>query len=149
MHQQEIRTECYHAVPKSERTFAAISSFSTEIKLMFEKLTCTAKNSSRNSPTIREIVSIQGRTGSCNVANDNLTSLFLKRTIEEMPMPFQILSFFTFQKYSSEILIVNEFYGLNFTCGKYSEVFLSFYKQLNCPDNLKKTCQLFKTFGTY
>lgn len=119
MHQQEIRTECYHAVPKSERTFAAVSSFSTEIKLMFEKLTCTAKNSSRNSPTIREIVSIQGRTGSCNVANDNLTSLFLKRTIEEMPMPFQILSFFTFQKYSSEILIVNEFYGLNFTCGKY------------------------------
>lgn len=57
-----------------------------------------------------------------------------------MPMPFQILSFFTFQKYSSEILIVNEFYGLNFTCGKYSEVFLSFYKQLNYPDNLKKTC---------
>lgn len=54
-----------------------------------------------------------------------------------MPMPFQILSFFTFQKYSSEILIVNEFYGLNFTCGKYWEVFLSFYKQLNCPDNLK------------
>lgn len=35
-----------------------------------------------------------------------------------MPMPFQILSFFTFQKYSSEILIVNEFYGLNFTCGR-------------------------------
>lgn len=42
----------------------------------------------------------------------------LVRTIEEMPMPFQILSFFTFQKYSSEILIVNEFYGLNFTCGR-------------------------------
>ncbi|XP_048790766.1 ATP-binding cassette sub-family G member 5 [Lagopus muta] len=40
----------------------------------------------------------------------------LVRTIEEMPMPFQILSFLTFQKYSSEILVVNEFHGLNFTC---------------------------------
>ncbi|NXO61231.1 ABCG5 protein, partial [Phainopepla nitens] len=42
----------------------------------------------------------------------------LVRTIEEMPPPFKLLSFFTFQKYSSEILVVNEFYGLNFTCGK-------------------------------
>ncbi|KAF1619971.1 ATP-binding cassette sub-family G member 5, partial [Eudyptes chrysolophus] len=42
----------------------------------------------------------------------------LVRTIEEMPTPFKILSYLTFQKYSSEILIVNEFYGLNFTCGK-------------------------------
>ncbi|KAJ7422040.1 ATP-binding cassette sub-family G member 5 [Pitangus sulphuratus] len=41
----------------------------------------------------------------------------LVRTIEEMPTPFKLLSFLTFQKYSSEILIVNEFYGLNFTCG--------------------------------
>lgn len=59
-----------------------------------------------------------------------------------MPMPFQILSFLTFQKYSSEILVVNEFHGLNFTCGKYSEVFLSFLEQQNCLDNLKKTCCL-------
>ncbi|NWR67086.1 ABCG5 protein, partial [Bucorvus abyssinicus] len=42
----------------------------------------------------------------------------LVRTIEEMPTPFKILSYFTFQKYSSEVLLVNEFYGLNFTCGK-------------------------------
>ncbi|XP_009073176.1 PREDICTED: ATP-binding cassette sub-family G member 5 [Acanthisitta chloris] len=42
----------------------------------------------------------------------------LVRTIEEMPKPFKLLSFLTFQKYSSEVLIVNEFYGLNFTCGK-------------------------------
>ncbi|XP_051471574.1 ATP-binding cassette sub-family G member 5 isoform X2 [Apus apus] len=41
----------------------------------------------------------------------------LVRTIEEMPTPFKILSYLTFQKYSSEVLIVNEFYGLNFTCG--------------------------------
>ncbi|XP_008821310.1 ATP-binding cassette sub-family G member 5 [Nannospalax galili] len=39
------------------------------------------------------------------------------RNIEEMPIPFKILSYFTFQKYCCEILIVNEFYGLNFTCG--------------------------------
>ncbi|TRZ18134.1 hypothetical protein HGM15179_008986 [Zosterops borbonicus] len=41
----------------------------------------------------------------------------LVRTIEEMPTPFKLLSFLTFQKYSSEVLIVNEFYGLDFTCG--------------------------------
>ncbi|NXP77236.1 ABCG5 protein, partial [Ramphastos sulfuratus] len=44
----------------------------------------------------------------------------LVRTLEDMPTPFKILSYLTFQKYSSEILIVNEFYGLNFTCGKSS-----------------------------
>uniref|UniRef100_A0A8C3TL69 ATP binding cassette subfamily G member 5 n=1 Tax=Catharus ustulatus TaxID=91951 RepID=A0A8C3TL69_CATUS len=42
----------------------------------------------------------------------------LVRTIGEMPTPFKLLSFLTFQKYSSEVLVVNEFYGLNFTCGK-------------------------------
>ncbi|NXI70033.1 ABCG5 protein, partial [Anseranas semipalmata] len=41
----------------------------------------------------------------------------LVRTVEEMPTPFKVLSYLTFQKYSSEILIVNEFYGLSFTCG--------------------------------
>ncbi|KAF6320776.1 ATP binding cassette subfamily G member 5 [Rhinolophus ferrumequinum] len=39
------------------------------------------------------------------------------RNIEEMPIPFKIFTYFTFQKYCSEILIVNEFYGRNFTCG--------------------------------
>ncbi|KAF2988242.1 hypothetical protein EK904_001896, partial [Melospiza melodia maxima] len=42
----------------------------------------------------------------------------LVRTIEEMPKPLKLLSFLTFQRYSSEILVVNEFYGLNFTCGE-------------------------------
>ncbi|RLW07138.1 hypothetical protein DV515_00004079 [Chloebia gouldiae] len=41
----------------------------------------------------------------------------LVRTIEEMPKPLKLLGFLTFQKYSSEVLVVNEFYGLNFTCG--------------------------------
>ncbi|XP_041487190.1 ATP-binding cassette sub-family G member 5 [Microtus oregoni] len=41
----------------------------------------------------------------------------LIRNIEEVSMPFKVLSYFTFQKYCCEILIVNEFYGLNFTCG--------------------------------
>ncbi|OXB65481.1 hypothetical protein ASZ78_014832 [Callipepla squamata] len=44
----------------------------------------------------------------------------LVRTIEEMPTPFKLLGYLTFQKYSSEILIVNEFCGLNFTCGNSS-----------------------------
>uniref|UniRef100_A0A8C0HA96 ATP binding cassette subfamily G member 5 n=1 Tax=Chelonoidis abingdonii TaxID=106734 RepID=A0A8C0HA96_CHEAB len=34
---------------------------------------------------------------------------------DDMPTPFKILSYLTFQKYSSEVL--NEFYRLNFTCG--------------------------------
>ncbi|NXK59823.1 ABCG5 protein, partial [Sylvietta virens] len=42
----------------------------------------------------------------------------LVRTMQDMPTPFKLLSFLTFQKYSSEVLVVNEFYGLNFTCGK-------------------------------
>ncbi|GAB5569576.1 ATP-binding cassette sub-family G member 5 isoform X2 [Prionailurus iriomotensis] len=40
----------------------------------------------------------------------------LIRNTEEMSLPFKILSYFTFQKYCSEILIVNEFYGQNFIC---------------------------------
>ncbi|XP_025724541.1 ATP-binding cassette sub-family G member 5 isoform X2 [Callorhinus ursinus] len=41
----------------------------------------------------------------------------LVRNTEDMSIPFKIFSYFTFQKYCSEILIVNEFYGQNFTCG--------------------------------
>ncbi|KAI5948337.1 ATP-binding cassette sub-family G member 5 [Manis javanica] len=39
------------------------------------------------------------------------------RNTEDMPIPLKILSYFTFQKYCCEILVVNEFYGQNFTCG--------------------------------
>lgn len=35
-----------------------------------------------------------------------------------MPVVFQWLSYLTFQKYGCELLIVTEFYGLNFTCSK-------------------------------
>ncbi|NXX85205.1 ABCG5 protein, partial [Urocolius indicus] len=42
----------------------------------------------------------------------------LVRTTEAMPTPFKILSYLTFQRYSSEVLLVSEFHGLNFTCGK-------------------------------
>ncbi|KAM5143272.1 ATP-binding cassette sub-family G member 5 [Callospermophilus lateralis] len=45
---------------------------------------------------------------------------FLRNT-EEMPIPFKIFSYFTFQKFCSEILVVNEFYGQNFTCGKLND----------------------------
>uniref|UniRef100_A0A8D0L4B9 ATP binding cassette subfamily G member 5 n=1 Tax=Sphenodon punctatus TaxID=8508 RepID=A0A8D0L4B9_SPHPU len=38
------------------------------------------------------------------------------RSTEDMPTPFKLLNYLTFQKYCSEILVVNEFYGLNFTC---------------------------------
>ncbi|XP_012509326.1 PREDICTED: ATP-binding cassette sub-family G member 5 [Propithecus coquereli] len=41
----------------------------------------------------------------------------LVRNIQEMPIPFKIISYITFQKYCSEILVVNEFYGQHFTCG--------------------------------
>uniref|UniRef100_H3B7S9 ATP binding cassette subfamily G member 5 n=2 Tax=Latimeria chalumnae TaxID=7897 RepID=H3B7S9_LATCH len=51
-----------------------------------------------------------------NVAGLLIGSGFL-RTYQEMSEPFSWLSFLTFQRYGCEILMVNEFYGLNFTCG--------------------------------
>ncbi|XP_004582962.4 ATP-binding cassette sub-family G member 5 [Ochotona princeps] len=39
------------------------------------------------------------------------------RNSQEMPLPFKIFSYLTFQRYCCEILVVNEFDGLNFTCG--------------------------------
>ncbi|XP_077193700.1 ATP-binding cassette sub-family G member 5 [Paroedura picta] len=41
----------------------------------------------------------------------------LVRSLEDMPTAFKMLSYLTFQKYGSEILVVNEFSGLKFTCG--------------------------------
>ncbi|XP_029449190.1 ATP-binding cassette sub-family G member 5 [Rhinatrema bivittatum] len=38
------------------------------------------------------------------------------RSLEEMPQAFQLLSYLTYQKYSCEILVINEFYDLDFTC---------------------------------
>uniref|UniRef100_A0A6J0U6A8 ATP-binding cassette sub-family G member 5 n=1 Tax=Pogona vitticeps TaxID=103695 RepID=A0A6J0U6A8_9SAUR len=44
----------------------------------------------------------------------------LIRSLENMPTPFKMLSYFSFQKYTSEILVVNEFSGLTFTCGHFN-----------------------------
>ncbi|KAK1171082.1 ATP-binding cassette sub-family G member 5 [Acipenser oxyrinchus oxyrinchus] len=51
-----------------------------------------------------------------NIAGIMAGSGFL-RSSQEMPKLFQWLSYLTFQKYGCELLIVTEFYGLNFTCG--------------------------------
>ncbi|MBN3298477.1 ABCG5 protein, partial [Amia calva] len=51
-----------------------------------------------------------------NIAGILLGSGFL-RSSQDMPQVFQWLSYLTFQKYGCELLIVTEFYGLNFTCG--------------------------------
>ncbi|XP_028580640.2 ATP-binding cassette sub-family G member 5 [Podarcis muralis] len=45
----------------------------------------------------------------------------LVRNLEEMPTPINILSYFTFHKYTSEILVVNEFSELKFTCGHFND----------------------------
>lgn len=68
-------------------------------------------------PKVKRLFSLGAELAHGMLAKDNLTSVSY-RTIEEMPTPFKILSYLTFQKYSSEILVVNEFYGLSFTCGK-------------------------------
>ncbi|KAM4770873.1 ATP-binding cassette sub-family G member 5 [Rhinophrynus dorsalis] len=39
------------------------------------------------------------------------------RSLQEMPQVFKLLSYVTYQKYASELLVINEFYDLNFTCG--------------------------------
>ncbi|KAK5882683.1 hypothetical protein CesoFtcFv8_021243 [Champsocephalus esox] len=50
-----------------------------------------------------------------NIAGIMVGSGFLRSTLQ-MPVVFQWLSYLTFQKYSCELLIVTEFYGLDFTC---------------------------------
>ncbi|XP_033835077.1 ATP-binding cassette sub-family G member 5 [Periophthalmus magnuspinnatus] len=50
-----------------------------------------------------------------NIAGILVGSGFLRST-QQMPQVFQWLSYLTFQKYSCELLIVTEFYGLNFSC---------------------------------
>lgn len=57
----------------------------------------------------------QFATATCNTAS---SPLLLYRSTQQMPEVFQWLSYLTFQKYSCELLIVTEFHGLNFTCGK-------------------------------
>ncbi|KAJ8359683.1 hypothetical protein SKAU_G00162080 [Synaphobranchus kaupii] len=61
-----------------------------------------------------------------NVAGIMVGSGFL-RSNQQMPTVFKMLSYLTFQKYGSELLIVTEFHGLNFTCG-------------DTPGNLPEPC---------
>ncbi|XP_061482109.1 ATP-binding cassette sub-family G member 5 [Rhineura floridana] len=49
----------------------------------------------------------------------------LVRSLEEMPTPIKMLSHLAFQKYASEILVVNEFSELKFTCA-------GFYARICC-----------------
>ncbi|XP_072265876.1 ATP-binding cassette sub-family G member 5 [Pyxicephalus adspersus] len=46
----------------------------------------------------------------------------LLRSLQEMPRVFQLLSYVTYQRYCCELLVVNEFYDLNFTCGGLSNL---------------------------
>lgn len=57
----------------------------------------------------------QFATATCNTPS---YPILLYRSTQQMPEVFQWLSYLTFQKYSCELLIVTEFHGLNFTCGK-------------------------------
>ncbi|XP_077138503.1 ATP-binding cassette sub-family G member 5 isoform X1 [Ranitomeya variabilis] len=41
----------------------------------------------------------------------------LLRSLQEMPRVFQLLSYITYQRYSCELMVVNEFQDLEFTCG--------------------------------
>lgn len=50
-----------------------------------------------------------------NIAGILVGSGFLRST-QQMPQLFQWLGYLTFQKYSCELLIVTEFYGLSFSC---------------------------------
>uniref|UniRef100_A0A8C1T7W2 ATP-binding cassette, sub-family G (WHITE), member 5 n=1 Tax=Cyprinus carpio TaxID=7962 RepID=A0A8C1T7W2_CYPCA len=59
-----------------------------------------------------------------NIAGIMVGSGFL-RSFKQMPVVFQWLSYLTFQKYGCELLIVTEFYGLNFTCSKNKSVYIS------------------------
>ncbi|XP_072121065.1 ATP-binding cassette sub-family G member 5 [Mobula birostris] len=67
-----------------------------------------------------------------NVAGLLVGSGFL-RSAEGMPELFRWLSYLTFQKYGVEVLMVNEFYGLNFTCGNGAQT---------SPNTTSAFCQL-------
>ncbi|XP_053140184.1 ATP-binding cassette sub-family G member 5 isoform X2 [Hemicordylus capensis] len=62
---------------------------------------------------------VSGAVSLLNVAGV-LVGSGLLRSLEAMPAAIKILSYFTFQKYCSEILVVNEFSGLKFTCGHFN-----------------------------
>lgn len=59
---------------------------------------------------------VSGAVALLNIAGV-LAGSGLVRSLEEMPTAIKMLSYLTFQKYNSEILVVNEFSRLKFTCG--------------------------------
>lgn len=117
---KQVRAECYDTVPKSETAFMVVSSVSTRMDFMFENTTAKNCFCNRLQPKMRTCFNLRWNCLLEHGKSQFNFSVSL-RTIEEMPTPFKILSYLTFQKYSSEVLIVNEFYGLNFTCGKCSK----------------------------
>nr|XP_032630912.1 LOW QUALITY PROTEIN: ATP-binding cassette sub-family G member 5 [Chelonoidis abingdonii] len=75
---------------------------------LYEVLTLVLLGAVQNPNVVNSAVML------LNVAGVLVGSGLVRRT-DDMPTPFKILSYLTFQKYSSEVL--NEFYRLNFTCG--------------------------------
>ncbi|XP_010609812.1 ATP-binding cassette sub-family G member 5 [Fukomys damarensis] len=78
--------------------------------LIGECLTLVLLGMIQNPNTVNSIVAL------LSIAGLLVGSGFVRST-EEMNYVFKVYSYFTFQKYCCEILTVNEFYGLNFTCG--------------------------------
>ncbi|KAM4694207.1 ATP-binding cassette sub-family G member 5 [Discoglossus pictus] len=71
-------------------------------------------------------LAVLGVVNNPNIVNAGVTLLNIAgilvgsgilRSLQEMPEVFQWLSYITYQKYAAELLVINEFYNLNFTCG--------------------------------
>ncbi|KAG8443620.1 hypothetical protein GDO86_008968 [Hymenochirus boettgeri] len=71
-------------------------------------------------------LAVLGVVNNPNIVNAGVTLLNIAgilvgsgilRSLQEMPRVFQLLSYITYQKYASELLVVNEFKDLTFTCG--------------------------------
>ncbi|XP_053568706.1 ATP-binding cassette sub-family G member 5 [Bombina bombina] len=71
-------------------------------------------------------LAVLGVVNNPNIVNAGVTLLNIAgilvgsgilRNLQEMPRLFQLLSYITYQKYACEILIINEFHDLTFTCG--------------------------------
>lgn len=68
------------------------------------------------------------------------------RSIQQMPVVFQWLSYLTFQKYSCELLIVTEFYNLDFTCSKLT---LPQHNPVFLPENEKQPLLIQLILGNF
>ncbi|EHA97796.1 ATP-binding cassette sub-family G member 5 [Heterocephalus glaber] len=95
--------------PEADR-FAYFSAALLAPHLIGECLTLVLLGMIQNPNIVNSIVAVMSFAGL-------LVGSGLVRNIQETNQAFQIYSYFAFQKYCCEILVVNEFYGLNFTCG--------------------------------